>query len=64
MPSVPYNFCILGLIKRHPKVESYILESPPNAVDGFAITYGPRVMFSTPPEINTSPSPAFIARFA
>ena len=35
-----------------------------NPVDGFAITYGPRVMFSTPPEINKSPSPAFIARLA
>ncbi len=64
IPSTPYSSFIFGLIKRHPKVESYILLSPPKAVEGFAITYGPRVIFSTPPEINRSPSPAFIARFA
>ena len=33
-------------------------------MDGLETTNGPRVMFSTPPAINTCPSPALMARLA
>ena len=64
MASVPYISCNFLFTKRHPKLESSILESLPNAIADFEITKGPLDMCSIPPAINTSPSPALIARFA
>jgi acetyl-CoA acetyltransferase len=52
---------ILGLINRHPKLESSIFESLPKGLDAFEITQGPLVIFSTPTAINKTPSPAQIA---
>src|SRR5258706_9483787 len=64
MLSVPYISFIFGFINLHPKLESYICASRPYGVDVFEITHGPRVMFSTPPEIIKSASPVIICRAA
>jgi hypothetical protein len=64
MASVPYWACISGLIKRQPKLESCICESVPKAFEGLDMTNGARVIFSTPPATNKSPSPLWMARAA
>src|SRR5262245_38949770 len=56
------SFFSFGLVKRHPTVESAIsgarrFQGSPD----LSITYGARVMLSTPPAMNTSPSPDLIA---
>ena len=49
-------------MKRHPTVVSAISGAVRlQAAPGLSITYGARVMLSTPPAMNTSPSPALIA---
>ena len=57
------NFAsIAGFGKRQPRVESYIVRSPRGkAASGFAVTSGARLIDSTPPATNRSPSPAAIA---
>ena len=57
MASVPYMACILGLIKRQPKLESNIWASLPKGFEVLEITQGPRVMCSIPPAIIISASP-------
>ena len=47
-----------------PKLLSCISASVPKGLDVFEMTQGPRVIFSTPPEINKSPSPALMPRLA
>ena len=64
MASVPYIFCISGLIKRQPKLLSNICASVPNGLLVLEITQGPRVMLSTPPAIKIFPSPDWMARAA
>src|SRR6185312_6666968 len=57
-----HSFFILGLVNRQPTVLSAIgggvrFQGAPD----LSMTYGARVMFSTPPATNTDPSPARIA---
>ena len=57
-----YVACIAGLTKRQPRVVSSIVRAPRSyAASGLSITNGARVIDSTPPAMNTSPSPAPIA---
>jgi hypothetical protein len=56
---------IFGLTKRQPSSESAISGAPRGkASAGFSITQGARLMLSTPPETNSSPSPARMACMA
>src|SRR5690554_589768 len=64
MASVPNFSFILGLTNRQPKLLSCISASLPKGLETFEITHGPRVICSTPPEINRSPSPALMALLA
>ena len=51
-----------GLVKRQPSVVSYsVCVAAREGAAGLAITNGARVIDSTPPAMNTSPSPAVIA---
>src|SRR5688500_12387757 len=63
MPSQVDHACgIRGLTNLHPTVESATTgASRLHADSRFNITYGARVMLSTPPATNASPSPALIA---
>jgi hypothetical protein len=63
MPSeIVQSLFIRGLVNRQPTVESAIGgTSRFHGVPDFNITYGARVMLSTPPATNASPSPALIA---
>ena len=57
-----YAACIRGLTNRQPSVVSSIARAPRSqAPSALSITYGARVIDSTPPAMNTSPSPAPIA---
>jgi hypothetical protein len=57
-----HSLGILGLVKRQPTVESAISGGfRSHGVARFSMTYGARVMLSTPPATNASPSLALIA---
>ncbi len=64
MVSTPYNSLSLGLMKRQPMVVSSIFWLRPKALSDLPITYGARLMLSTPPAITKFASPALIARAA
>ena len=64
MESVPCSCFIFGFTKRQPRLVSNSCTSRANGVAPFDITYGARVMLSTPPATYRSPSPALMARAA
>ena len=64
MESVPYIDFIFGLTNRQPRLVSKSSMSRANGLVALDNAYGARVMLSTPPAMNTSPSPVLIARAA
>ena len=64
MDSFPYFSLSFGFGKRQPSVVSHAVRWDIVPSGFFGIAYGARVMLSTPPATNTSPSPHLIARAA
>src|SRR5437016_13056627 len=64
MASFPYWALSRGFGNRHPKVVSHAVRFPIPPSRSFGTAYGARVMLSTPPATNTSPSPVLMARAA
>src|SRR5437660_12905252 len=64
MASFPYWALSRGFGNRHPNVVSQAVRFPMPPSRFFGIAYGARVMLSTPPATNTSPSFVLMARAA
>src|SRR5439155_625872 len=64
MESFPYWALSRGFGNRHPNVVSHAVRFPIPPSRFFGTAYGARVMLSTPPATNTSPSPVLMARAA
>src|SRR5213078_4108927 len=62
MESFPYWALSRGFGNRHPNVVSHAVRFPIPPSRFFGTAYGARVMLSTPPATNTSPSPVLTAR--
>src|SRR3989304_2393198 len=62
--SVPYCSLSFGFGNLQPSVVSHAVRWDMDPSGFFGIAYGARVMLSTPPATNTSPSPHLIARAA